>query len=128
MSSDRSPIPREALPPGWGPADVSDERIAYRRGRPPIDLVAVRLPASQAHPGLGLCHYWELRYRYAIGERTVRKSIGRVTTRTAALEGLVECMHRIHDRADDLSDPLDVRAALEGVRLADPVPNGPSSP
>lgn len=123
MSPDRSPIPREALPPGWGPAECCDGHLAYRRARPPIELSAERTAADRSHPGLGLCHCWELQYRYSLGDLSITDSIGRVSTRSAAINGLLECMTRVHERVESLSDPLEVRATLEGVVLADAVPD-----
>ncbi|WP_255169312.1 hypothetical protein [Natrononativus amylolyticus] len=122
MSADHSPIPREALPPGWGPAEVCDERYAYRRSRPSIELIAARRAGDHAHPGLGLGHCWELRYRHRVGELSVSESIGRVTTRGAALEGLLECMSRIHDGVEELCDPMEIEAALRRVSLENRLP------
>lgn len=126
MPPDQPPIPREALPPGWGPIDCCDGCIEYRHGQPPIELVADRTSADCSHPGLGLCRYWELRYRFSLGDWTVSESIGRVSNRQAAVEGLLECMHSIHETTDELPDPIEVRSALERVQFSDYVPEGPS--
>lgn len=128
MSTDQRPIPPEALPPGWGATELRDSRFAYGYTRPPIELVADRTSADRCHPGLGLSYYWELRYRYALGERPITEAIGRVSTRQAAIDGLLECMRRIHDTAESVEDPLDVSAVLERVSLSDLVPNGVSDP
>lgn len=127
MPPDQHPIPREALPPGWGPAECCDGQFEYRHGQPPIELVADRTTADQSHPGLGLSHCWELRYRYLLGDRRVVESIGRVSTRRAAAEGLLECMHCIHETIDEPTDPIEVEEALERVRFSDFVPGGPSA-
>ncbi|QFU82091.1 hypothetical protein [Natronorubrum aibiense] len=123
MSPDYLPIPREELPPGWGPADCCDGTFAYRHGQPPIELVADRTSADQTHPGLGLSHCWELRYRYFFTDRTVSESIGRVSTRQAAIEGLLECMHTVHESVDEPTDHAEVRDALEGIRFSDVIPD-----
>ncbi len=128
MPTDQPPIPHEALPPGWGPAEVRDEHVAYRHRQPQIELVAERTEANQSHPALGLCRCWELRYRHPIGELSITKSIGHVSTRRAAFEGLLESMNRIHEFVDDLHDPLEVRAALESVSLDSVVPDGAARP
>lgn len=130
MTPDQEPIPREALPPGWGPADHEDERIAYSRGDPRVELIAAQTEADRSHPALGLGRCWELRYRHTIGEFPVMERLGCVSTRRAAVEGLLRCMHRVHDRVDDPSDPIAVQAALDGVRFNDFVPDqwSPNSP
>lgn len=125
MSPDRSPIPREALPPGWGPARCREGQFEYRRRQPPVELVADRTAVDRSLPGLGLGGCWELRYRYFLGDRRIVESIGHVSTRRAAIDGLLECMHAIHDTVDETADPIDVRAALERVRFSDVVPGGP---
>ncbi|NGM68644.1 hypothetical protein G6M89_06410 [Natronolimnobius sp. AArcel1] len=122
MPSNPRPIPPEALPPGWGAAELCEGRFRYRYSRPPIELVADRTTADRCHPGLGLNYYWELRYRYSIGEQLHTATIGRVSTRGAALEGLLECMHRVHDKADVLEDPFDVSAVVKRVSLSDFIP------
>lgn len=122
MPIDQRPIPPEALPPGWGSADAGEGRLAYRRGRPAIELIAARTDADRSHPSLGLGRCWELRYRFPLGERSVSESIGRVSTRRAAIDGLLACMNRVHEAVDDPDDPIEVRAALRDVSLSDLVP------
>ena len=126
MPPDHHPIPREALPPGWGPADCCDGRFEYRHSRPPIELIADRIAADRSHPGLGLCRCWELRYRYFLTDRTITEAIGRVSTRRAAVTGVLECMERVHETVAeaDVDDPLAVRDVLESVSLPDLVPDG----
>lgn len=123
MSLDHHPIPLEALPPGWGPADNDDGYVAYRRPRPGIELIASRTEADRSHPSLGLGCYWELRYRLPVGEVSVTDTIGHVSTRSAALEGLLQCMHRVHERVEE-PDPVAVEAVLEDVSLGSAVPDG----
>lgn len=124
MMPDQEPIPREALPPGWGPAAYDGERIAYRRCEPPVELIAAQTDADRSHPTLGLGRCWELRYRHTIGEFPVTERIGRVSTRSAALDGLLRCMHRVHERVERPSDTIAVRSVLEDVSLDDFVPEG----
>lgn len=125
MFTDQPPIPLEAVPPGWGPANCRDGRVEYRTDQPPIVLVADRTAADRSHPGLGLCHCWELRYRFSLGDRTVIEPVGRVSTRRAALEGLLECMHSINEVGDDLDDCVAVESALERVGFSDVIPGRP---
>ena len=124
MPPDHPPIPREALPPGWGPADCRDGRFEYRHSRPPLELIADRTAADRSHPGLGLCQCWELRYRYFLTDRTITEAIGRVSTRRAAVEGLLACMERVHETVTADADALEVRDVLESVSLPDLVPDG----
>lgn len=126
MAVDQDPIPQAALPPGWGLAERCDGRFSYRYGRPPMELIAETTAADRSHPGLGLCRCWELRYRYFLTDQAVTEAIGRVSTQRAAVDGLLECMHRIHDTVSAAADPLEVGDVLEEVSLSDLVPNGPS--
>ena len=126
MYTDQRPIPTEAVPPGWGATELREGRFAYRYSRPPIELVADRTLADGCHPGLGLSCYWELRYRYSLGEQPITETIGRVSTRQAAIDGVLECMRRIHDTAESVDNPFDVSTVLERVSLSDLVPNGVS--
>ncbi|AXR76431.1 hypothetical protein AArcMg_0076 [Natrarchaeobaculum sulfurireducens] len=127
MSPEQPPIPREALPPGWGLTAHCDGRFGYRYRAPPIDLVADRTAANQCHPTLGLNCCWELRCRYRLGDRSIADVIGCVSTRRAAADGLLECMQHIHD-AGTLSGPAEVLAVLEDVSFSDFVPDCRTSP
>ena len=127
MVPDQHPIPREALPPGWGPATHCDAEIVYRRTRPPIELIAAKTDADRSHPALGLERCWELRFHHLIGNFPIRESVGRVSTRSAALDGLLESMHRIHDHVENLENPLEIRRVLEEIPLGDRVPDAPTS-
>ncbi|WP_049928885.1 hypothetical protein [Halopiger goleimassiliensis] len=124
MHPDQQPIPREALPPGWGPSELCDGRLAYRCRRVPIELVADRTTANRCHPSLGLECYWELRCRYSLADQSIMDVLGRVSTRRAAIDGLHECMQRVHDAVDEPSDPIEVASVLEDVSFSDFVPNG----
>lgn len=121
MPLDQHPIPREALPPGWGPVELGEKRFVYRRSTPPIELVAV-CTTAETHPALGIGRCWELRYRYAVGEHTATESLGQVSTKRAAADALVDYMKRIRDAVDPNADPVDVRATLDCVSLSDPIP------
>ncbi|WP_222915348.1 hypothetical protein [Natrinema sp. SYSU A 869] len=124
MAVDQVPIPREALPPRWGLAELCDDRFTYRHSCPPIELIAETTIADRSHPGLGICRCWELRYRYFLNDRAITESIGRVSTQRAAVDGLLECMHRIHDTVSAADDALAVGEVLDSVSLSDLVPNG----
>lgn len=127
MPSDQPPIPREELPPGWGPADCCDKQFTYRHSQPPIELVAARTAADRTHPGLGLSRCWELRYRSFLTDQPIADAIGCVSTRRAAITGLLECMHHIHECVDEPTDIGEIRAVLEQVELSAIVPTEPSS-
>lgn len=92
-----------------------------------MELIAEATAADRSHPGLGLCRCWELRYRYFLTDQAVSESIGRVSTQRAAVDGLLECMHRIHDTVSGADDPLAVGDVLEEVSLSDLIPDGLSS-
>jgi len=114
------------LPPGWGPASIRDGHLSYRHGQLPVELIAERTCGSNSHPALGLSHCWELRYRHRIGEQTISEPIGRVSTRHAALDGLLECMNRIHDHdTADQGTTHEIRTALGAVKLVGAVPDAP---
>ncbi|AHF98319.1 hypothetical protein HALLA_04940 [Halostagnicola larsenii XH-48] len=127
MSLMQRSLPREELPPNWGPLEHSDDRIAYRHSSPPLTLIAVCVSADRSHPSLGLSRYWEIRYRYSIGECTTTEVLGRVTTYDAALEGLLECMIRVHDTVESPDSPLDLCTVLGSVSLPASVPDEPST-
>ncbi|WP_254762364.1 hypothetical protein [Natrinema marinum] len=124
MAVDQDPIPREALPPRWGLAECCGDRFVYRHSRPPIELIADSTIADRSHPGLGLCRCWELRYRYFMTDRAISQSIGRVSTRRAAIDGALECMRRIHDTVSATDGPPEVGDVLDSVSLCDLVPEG----
>lgn len=128
MAVDQDPIPREALPPRWGLAELCDDQFVYRHSRPPIELIAESTTADRSHPVIGICRCWELRYRYFLTDRAITESIGRVSTQRAAVDGLLECMHRIHDTVSAADDPLEIREVLDTVSLSDLVPSGLSPP
>ncbi len=127
MPTDQPPIPREALPPGWCPTERCDGRFAYRHSQPPVEVIADRTAADRSHPTLGLGSCWELHCRYFLGDRSITDLVGRVSTREAAVDGLLECMHRIHDRVDESSDQVDVLSVLEELSFSDIVPDRQSS-
>ncbi|MDS0476096.1 hypothetical protein [Natrinema sp. 1APR25-10V2] len=124
MAVDQDPIPREALPPRWGLAERCGDRFVYCHSRPPIELIADSTPADRSHPGLGLCRCWELRYRYFMADRAITEPIGRVSTRRAAADGLLECMRRIHNTVSAADSPVEVGEVLDSVSLCDFVPDG----
>lgn len=123
MSLIQRSLPREELPPNWGPLEHSDDRIAYRHSSPPLTLFAVCVSADRSHPSLGLSRCWEIRYRYSIGECTTTEMLGRVTTCNAALEGLSECMSHVYNTVESPESPLDICAELESVSLPGLVPD-----
>ena len=130
MVPTQDPIPPEVLPPGWGPAELGDDRFVYQHSNPPIELVADSTSAEQSYPGLGICRCWVLRYRYFLMDSTIVRSIGHVATRQAALDGLLECMRRIHAALSRADNSVAAGAILDDVCLSGPVPDGvsPASP
>ncbi|MFA9416077.1 hypothetical protein [Natrinema sp. HArc-T2] len=126
MVTTQDPLPPEALPPGWGLAELGDDQFVYRHTKPPIELVADCASAEQSHPGLGLCRCWTIRYRYYLMHSRISRSIGHVATRQAALDSVLECMRRIHATLSKADDPVTVGAILEDTSLADPIPDGVS--
>ena len=123
MNPTQTPIPPEALPPGWGLSDLGDDRFVYRHSNPPIELVANGTSAERSHPGLGLCRCWELRYRYFLMDSTISRSIGHTATRQAAIDGLLECMSRLHETVSSAAGPVAVGDVLDDTCLSDPVPD-----
>jgi hypothetical protein len=93
-----------------------------------MELIADCTGADRSHPGLGLSRCWEHQYRNFLTHRAITRSIGRVSTRRAAVDGLLECMRRIHETVSTADDPLEAGAALEDVSLAALVPDGVSEP
>jgi len=128
MGTKQEPIPPEALPPGWGLAKLDGDRFVYRHGNPVIELIADSTHPDRSHPALGLCRCWELRYQLFLTDSTIARSIAHVSTRQAALDGLLECMHSIHEAADTAIDPVAVEAILDRVSFSELVPDEASSP
>jgi len=122
MAPDQDPIPSEELPPRWGLAARHDDRVVYRHSNPPIELIADSLTADRTHPRLGLCRCWEVRYRCHLTDATISRPLACVTTRRAALDGLLECMERLHEDATT-DDPVAIGATLESVAFSDLVPD-----
>ena len=118
-------MPDGALPDGWSP---TGDGLVFEH--PAAGLVAGvdRQPedvtgATGAPPG------WRVWYERRAGEATERRTVGTVTTRDAALDALLSCMHRVSDGENAPSDtvPVDGRwAALStlaaGVTLHDAMP------
>ncbi|MFC4540911.1 hypothetical protein ACFO5R_03080 [Halosolutus amylolyticus] len=123
MPTDQHPIPREALPPGWGPAELRDGYVSYRHSTLPLELIADCTRPDRSHPSLGLGRCWELKHRYALADRSITETIGRVSTRRAAVNGLLECMNRIHEVVDEPADRIEIQDVLHRVSLADVVPD-----
>ncbi len=126
MVTTQEPIPPEALPPGWGPVELGDGRFVYRHNNPPIELVADSTSAEQSHPGLGLCRCWKLCYRVFLTDSAITRSIARVSTRQAALDGLLECMHSIHEASSRADDLVAIKAILDSVSFSELIPDGES--
>ena len=123
MTLDHHPIPQEALPPGWGPVDVRDERLVYRQRQPPLELIAERDIPDRAHPSLGIGRCWELQCRHRIGELSITEQIGHVPTKRGAIDGLLDCMHTLTDRLEASYGPIELQSVLDDVSLRDAVPD-----
>ena len=123
MRDERQPVPPRGLPPGWSPVASDEDRVALRMGDLPVEFVAKRTADSGGNPRLGVGRCWELSYRYSIGDVTASDVVGRVRTRSAAIDGLLECVTTVHEEIDGSIDGTDVRAVLEDVRLRSVVPD-----
>ncbi|AFZ72664.1 hypothetical protein [Natronobacterium gregoryi] len=128
MNSNSRALPPDALPPGWSESTVSDDELAYRHCQLPLEFVAARTTADNCHPGLGLGCCWELQYGYPVGNQSVSDVIGRVSTRRAAVDGLLECMHGVHETIESVDSPVTVGEVLECVSLSSLVPAGSLGP
>lgn len=122
MPSLHEPHPHEELPPGWGGVDDDDDRVSFRHYDPQVELCAVPVPADRSHPTLGLCRCWELRFCYPVGECSATERLGRVPTRTAAVDGLLECIEYLYETVGSPEDPHDVCTALESMPLRSAIP------
>lgn len=131
--TDAGPIPTGDLPKGWVSADAGltfDHRTAGLR------VYADRCPGDADAEMAGASEAWWVWYERRVGETTERRRVGTVTTRDAAVDGLLTCMRRVSDGATPRSDggapsaaaPEDCRwAALstlaEGVSFRDAIPS-----
>ena len=133
--TDAGPIPTGALPRGW----VSAGEFEFEHPTAGIVVWADRRPDEVGAGTTGAPSTWRVRYERQVGEATERQTVGVVTTRDAAVDGLLSCMRRVSDGPDTHADgggtaasgasaPDDTRwvslsTLADGVSLRDAVPS-----
>jgi hypothetical protein len=94
-----SPVPEDVrLPCGWTCKRAGEDELVLGYAEGNVEVEAARTDESQLLP-FDLTHGWELTCRIRSGESMSERVIGRVTTRTAATEGLRSCMNRVRSLA-----------------------------
>ena len=69
-----------------------------------IAVCADRRPDEVGAGTTGAPSTWRVRYERRMGEVTERRTVGVVTTRDAAVDGLLSCMRRVSDGLDTHAD------------------------
>ncbi|MFP8954798.1 hypothetical protein ACLI4Z_17805 [Natrialbaceae archaeon A-arb3/5] len=128
MLPDYHPIPQKALPPGWEPDELRSERFVYRHTAFAVALIADATTADRTHPGLGISRCWKVCYRHSLGDQPVTKLLGHVPTRQSAVDGLLECMRRVHETDGCDDDPAIIPQIFESVSLPQKIPEKPPGP
>lgn len=116
-----SPLPEDMyLPGGWSCRGVAEGELSFARDGDRFVVEAERTSAGPC-PEFDCPYAWSLTYQQRTGIAVVGGSIGFVTTREAAIEGLIACMRHINTALGAGPD-VDLRATLEDVDLRDEVP------
>lgn len=123
-------IPAGELPRGWVSVDAGP---TFEHRTTGIRVYADRCPDDVDVVVSGASEAWRVWYERRVGETTECRCVGTVTTRDAAVDGLLSCMRRVSDGPAPRSDggaagaPEDCRwvalsTLAEGVSLRDGVP------
>lgn len=116
-----SPLPEDTyLPGGWSCRGARDGELAFARDGGQFVVEAERTTEGP-DPELDCPYAWALTYRQRTGVAAVGGPVGFVTTRDAAIEGLIACMREVN-AALGAGPAIDLRTVLDGVDLSDEVP------
>lgn len=109
----------ERYPPNGWASNPCDGRCVEFRRTDGLVVAAQPLDGRVEQPGLSLTGGWEITCKRFIDDQPTTSSIGFVTTRAAALDGLFEVMETINDLSN--TDEHAVRSALRQVSLRNTV-------
>jgi hypothetical protein len=126
---DMSPLPEDVqLPSGWVCKRIDADELVFAHGTGGLEVEAACIDGTQPLP-FELTQCWEVTCRLRARESASECSIGRVTTRAAAVEALRSCMEQANRlvRRDGSTDTLTPSAIAGGVDLRGEVPSPTSS-
>ena len=135
--TDAGPIRTGELPKGWVSAGDGFE---FEHPAAGLTVCADRRPGDADAEMAGAPGPWRVWYERWVGEATERRTVGCVTTRDAAVNGLLACMRRVSDSpathadgggsaasraaASDDCRWISLSTLADGVSLRDAVPMG----
>jgi hypothetical protein len=120
-----SPLPEDVqLPSGWVCKHVDADVLVFVRSTGELEVEAACVDGTQPLP-FELTQCWEVTCRLRARESASECSIGRVTTRAAAVAALRSCMEHANRlvRRDGSTGTLTPSAIAAGVDLRGEVPS-----
>ncbi len=126
---DMSPLPEDIQPPaGWVCKRVRADELVFAHDTGGMEVAATSIDETQPLP-FDLARGWEVTCRIHAGESTSEHSVGRVTTRAAAVAALRSCMERANrlDKAGDSPESLTPATIAADIDLRGEIPS-PSPP
>jgi hypothetical protein len=109
-----SPVPEDLhLPCGWVCKQVDADELVFAHSTGLVEVEATRIDGTQPLP-FDFVRGWNVTCRVRAGESTSERSVGRVTTRAAAVRALRSCM----ERANELTTGVDSLASLTPATIA----------
>jgi hypothetical protein len=124
-----SPVPEDLhLPCGWVCKQVDADELVFAHSTGLVEVEATSIDGTQPLP-FDLARGWDVTCRIRAGESSSEHSVGRVTTRAAALAALRSCMERANRLANEADSPASLTPAIiaADIDLRDEIPS-PSPP
>lgn len=113
-----NPLPEDLqLPSGWVCRRVRADELVLGRNRDGFEVVASRTDDADRLPFEPSCG-WTLSCRLRAGESVSERTIGRVSTRPAAVDALRACMERVTElaAATGSAQGLSLAAVVRDIR------------
>lgn len=126
-----SPLPEDVHPPcGWVCKRACENELVFSHEKGGLEVAATKIDELQSLP-YDLMGGWEVTCRRRARESESTRSVGRVTTRAAALDALRSCMERVTVLARTGStDEITLATIAESAQLRGEIPptarNGPA--
>lgn len=120
-----SPLPEDVqLPSGWVCKRIETDELVFARSAGGLEVEATFVDGAQPLP-FELTQCWEVTCRLRARESASECSIGRVTTRAAAVEALQSCMEHANRlvRRDGSTDTLTPGAIAGEIDLRGEIPS-----
>lgn len=106
-----SPLPEDVQPPaGWVCKRVRRDELVFTRSTGGLEVEATTIDGTQPLP-FDLVRGWKVTCRMRARESASEHSVGRVTTRAAAVEALLSCMERANRLAERVGSPAGLTPA-----------------